>query len=157
MRWPLHNIVYFAVTVLITLAAPDQASAQFKQSSIGATVTSVDVAYAKARSGQLVLVDIRTPDEWRKTGVPASGHTITMHQDFRIFIKALTKATGNDRTRPVGLICATGVRSSYLQRVLRKKGFTNVVNVVEGMMGSRYGRGWLRKKLPTRAWSGGIR
>jgi rhodanese-related sulfurtransferase len=35
-------------------------------------------AHAKALAGELVLVDIRTTDEWRKTGVPASGYAITM-------------------------------------------------------------------------------
>lgn len=111
-------------------------------------------AHAKAKSGSVVLVDVRRPSEWKASGVPASGHAITMHQSGERFLKQLLAATGGNRAKPLALICATGGRTSWLQPRLRKAGFTNLINVTEGMMGSRFGAGWLKKGLPVRRWSG---
>ena len=108
-------------------------------------------AHAKAVAGEIVLIDIRTPAEWRETGLPASAHAITMNQDARQLLAALDAATGGDRAKPVALICRTGNRSSYLTAELRKAGFLNVIDVSQGMAGSRHGPGWLKAGLPTRA------
>ena len=110
-------------------------------------------AHTRAKAGEIVLVDVRRPSEWRASGVPASGHAITMHQDGRRFVSQLLAATGGDKARPLALICATGGRTTWLQARLRQAGFTNLINVTEGMMGSRYGSGWLKKGLPVRQWT----
>ena len=107
-------------------------------------------AHAKAAAGEIVLVDIRTPEEWRETGVPATAHAITMHQDGRVLVAKLKAATAGDTSRPLALICRTGNRSSHLQAELAKAGFTNVIDVGEGMAGSRHGPGWLKAGLPRR-------
>lgn len=111
-------------------------------------------AHAKATSGEVVLVDVRRPSEWKASGVPASGYAITMHQNGSDFLQQLLAATGGNRDKPLALICATGGRTSWLQPHLRSAGFTNLFNVTEGMMGSRYGKGWLKKGLPVRRWTG---
>lgn len=118
-----------------------------------ARVLAASVAHAKAQAGEIVLVDIRTPEEWRETGVPASAHAITMHQDPQAFVRQLVAAMGGDRNRQVALICRTGNRSSSMQAALVKAGFTDVVDVAEGVAGSSYGRGWLKAGLPARPGS----
>lgn len=110
-------------------------------------------AHTRAKAGDLVLVDVRRPSEWRASGVPASGHAITMHQNGRRFLSQLLEAAGGDKSRPLALICATGGRTTWLQARLRKAGFTNLYNVTEGMKGSRFGAGWLKKGLPIRPWT----
>jgi len=111
-------------------------------------------AHAKAKSGEIILVDVRRPSEWKASGLPASGHAITMHQNGASFQRQLLAAAGGDRSKPLALICATGGRTSWLQSRLKKAGFTNLINVTEGMKGSRYGSGWLKKGLPVRRWNG---
>ncbi len=111
-------------------------------------------AHKRAKSGEIVLVDVRRPNEWRASGVPASGHAITMHQNNSTFLRQLLAATGGDKSKSLALICATGGRTTWLQARLRKAGFTNLINVTEGMMGSGYGAGWLKKGLPIRKWTG---
>jgi len=117
-------------------------------------VTSAAVAHKQAVDGELVLVDIRRPEEWLATGIPASGYAITMHQNGRNFLKSLMAAAGNDRNQRIALICATGGRSEYLQKILRQAGFSNIIDVSEGMLGSPVGSGWLKQKLPVRRWTG---
>ena len=54
-------------------------------------------AHARAAKGEVVLVDVRTADEWKETGLPASAHALTMHQEPRTFLQRLTQLMGNDR------------------------------------------------------------
>lgn len=115
-----------------------------------ARIISVGEAHAKAVAGEVVLVDIRTPEEWRETGVPASAHAITMHQEARVFLQQLLAAMGGDPSRPLAIICRTGNRTSGLLPQLIRAGFTNVVDVGEGVAGSRHGKGWFKSGLPTR-------
>lgn len=118
-------------------------------------VLSAAEAHDKAIKGEIVLVDIRHPEEWKETGVPASGYAITMHQKGADFLKQLSAAVGGDTTKPIALICATGSRTTYLQGPLKEVGFTTVLNVTEGMMGNRIGQGWLKAGLPIRTWQPG--
>ena len=111
-------------------------------------------AHAKAVAGEVVLVDVRTPDEWRETGLPASGHAITMHQEARGLLAGLDKAMGGDRSKPLAIICRTGNRTTMLQAELKKVGYTNVINVAEGMAGGPNGTGWVKSGLPTRPGTG---
>lgn len=113
-------------------------------------VVSAAEAHSRATKGEVVLVDVRTADEWNETGLPASGHALTMHQEPRIFLQRLTQLMGSDRTKPVAIICRTGNRTTMLQAELRKAGFTNVINVAEGMVGGPHGQGWIKTGLPIR-------
>lgn len=108
---------------------------------------SVAQAHAQARAGDVILVDIRRPDEWRRTGVPQDAIPIDMRRGD--FITELAALTGPDRSHPVALICARGVRSARLALRLSAAGFSQVLDVPEGMLGSAAGPGWLKSGLPT--------
>ncbi len=112
-------------------------------------------AHAKAMKGEITLVDVRTPDEWKQTGVPASAHTVTMHQAGPQLMKELDQVLGGDRTKPLAIICRTGNRTGSLAGPLQKAGYTNVIDVSEGMAGSRAGQGWAKSGLPIRKWAPG--
>lgn len=131
-----------AVTLLGLLPVP---SAKASSSQIGAAQ-----AHAKASAGELLLLDIRTPEEWKRTGVGVTAHPLSM-KDPR-FLDKLVALTGGDRERPIALICATGGRSAYLRRILIRAGYPNVVDVAEGMLGSRDGPGWIRSGVPLRKY-----
>ena len=49
-------------------------------------------------------------------------------------------------------MCARGVRSRRLTARLTEAGFTNIIDVPEGMLGSSAGPGWLKNDLPTTAY-----
>ncbi len=103
-------------------------------------------AYENATSGQITLIDIRRPDEWTKTGSGEGANRLDMRrQDF---IAKLDEIVGGDRTKPVALICARGVRSNRMSQRLINAGYTNIIDVPEGMLGSKAGPGWLKRGLP---------
>lgn len=112
---------------------------------------SAPEAYEQAKSGDLTLIDVRSPSEWRETGLPAHGEAISIHdpEGLPAFVRKIGDLLGDDLSRPVALICAAGVRSRYAEKLLRQAGYTAVYNVTEGMLGSRSGPGWLRRALPT--------
>ena len=115
---------------------------------------SVREAHQRAQSGEIILVDIRTPREWRASGVPAGSKLITMNQSRADFVAALKKAGGGSLNKPVALICAVGGRSRHLQYLLNRAGIPNTINVLGGMFGTSKDIGWLRAGLPVRPWEG---
>ncbi|MEP3440354.1 MAG: rhodanese-like domain-containing protein [Sulfitobacter sp.] len=116
-------------------------------SSIQSGKLTVTDAYTLAIRGDITLVDIRRPDEWAHYGVGEGAIPIDL-RDPKFTQKLLTHISGKDA--PVALICARGVRSRGFSRVLRKAGFTNIIDVPEGMLGSGDGPGWIKTGLPIR-------
>lgn len=130
-----------AALMLLSINACSQAS--------GPTLTAPE-AHAQAQAGQLTLVDIRRPDEWRQTGVAQGALRINMAhpQGTAGFVRQVEAEVGGDRNAPIGLICRTGNRSTHMQQALAQAGFTRVYNINEGMVGSGAGPGWIKRGLP---------
>lgn len=103
-------------------------------------------AHSLATAGKITLVDIRRPDEWRTTGSGQGAERLDMRR--KDFVPELLKIVGGDTSAPVALICARGVRSDRMSRRLKNAGFTNIIDVPEGMLGSGVGPGWIKRKLP---------
>lgn len=112
-------------------------------------------AFEAARAGKLTIIDIRTPPEWKQTGVAQGATLINMlhPQGAAGFLNAVLAKVGGDRTAPIALICRTGNRTSQVLRFLKAQGFTQVSHIPEGMAGSPSGPGWLARRLPTEACS----
>jgi rhodanese-related sulfurtransferase len=107
-------------------------------------------AAAAVAAGKITLIDIRTPPEWKETGVAKGANLINMlhPQGAPGFTSALLEKVKGDKSAPIALICRTGNRTTQVQRYLQSQGFTQVYNVKEGMAGSAAGPGWLKRGLP---------
>lgn len=103
-------------------------------------------AQVAVEAGEILLVDIRRPDEWSRTGIAQSAVPIDMRRPD--FIDALLVQTDGRRDLPVALICARGVRSARMSAQLAAAGFTQILDVPEGMSGSGAGPGWVKRGLP---------
>ncbi|MBL8480468.1 MAG: rhodanese-like domain-containing protein [Sterolibacteriaceae bacterium] len=112
-------------------------------------------AAAAVAAGKITLIDIRTPPEWKETGVAKGANLINMlhPQGAPGFTNALLDKVKGDKNAPIALICRTGNRTTQVQRYLQSHGFTQVYNVKEGMAGSGAGPGWLKRGLPVDACS----
>ena len=114
-------------------------------------IVSAPVAALSATKGGVTIVDVRSPREWRQTGVATGARMVTIHnpKGIKAFVAAMTSAVGGDTARPVALICAAGVRSARAVRILTAAGFTKLKNISEGMLGRPdAGPGWLKRGLP---------
>ena len=117
----------------------------------GGDQLTVAEAHTQALSGDILLVDIRTPKEWRATGIGEAAAPLDMRRED--FVQALTQLVKGDLAAPVALICARGVRSARLSNQLTEAGFSNIIDVPEGMLGSAAGPGWVRAGLPVGQYS----
>jgi rhodanese-related sulfurtransferase len=109
-------------------------------------VMDAPTAFEKVTNGELLLLDIRSPQEWKETGVASVAKKVSMHE--RGFLQKLDALIGGDKSKPIALICRTGNRSARMQYELTKRGYSNVIDVYEGMAGSRNGPGWIKRGLP---------
>ncbi len=123
-----------ALLPVSTLAAPD---------------LSAPEAHKAVEAGEIMLIDIRTPREWRQTGTAPGAARIDFYEGPDHMLENVLRLTEGDKHRPIGLICRTGNRTTTAQRFLQQQGFTRVYNVKEGMVGSGAGPGWLARNLPT--------
>lgn len=84
----------------------------------------------------LPIVDVRTPPEWRETGVLKGAIPIMFfnqqgNYDINAFLKELNAKV--DTTKPFAIICHTGSRTSMIAPFLSKELGYKVVNLKGGM------------------------
>ena len=107
-------------------------------------ITNEELAKLAARG--VPIVDVRTPPEWRTTGVVSGSHLLTFFDakgksDPATWLVELKKfADPND---PLVLICRTGNRTSKIAAYLdTEAGYKKVYNVQRGI------KNWIAAGLP---------
>jgi rhodanese-related sulfurtransferase len=134
---------FLALAALLLLPAHGRAQAT-------APSLSVREAHEAAKAGRLVLVDIRTPEEWADTGMPEGA--IRLDMEGSGFEARLAGVKLDHPGKTIALICRTGNRSSSLQRKLAGRGWRDVVDVRGGLLGNPRDKGWLAEGLPVKAY-----
>ncbi len=97
----------------------------------------------------VVLIDIRRPDEWRRTGIVPGSHPLTLFDSggrpLPEFFRRLPQIAPPDR--PVALICRTGNRTRSAARLLTGQlGYRQVYNVRRGITQ------WIAEGRPVVPW-----
>ena len=113
-----------------------------------ADVTHVDnVALERLLRRGVPVIDIRTPEEWRDTGIIEGSHLLTFFDaqgryDFRAWLSELAAIATPDE--PFALICHSGGRSNMVSQFLDGRlGYRRVYNVPEGIAQ------WIAEDRPT--------
>lgn len=78
------------------------------------------------------IIDIRTPNEWRETGIIKDAKTIQLIQDKDAFLNKIKEQI--DITKPFAVICRSGSRSRFAVEMLNKPEL-NITNLNGGMSG----------------------
>ena len=110
-------------------------------------IMSAPDAQAAVKAGKMILLDIRTAEEWKEDGVAEGAYPLSLTDSD--FGKNLNEILSDRGDKMLGMICATGGRTQYVMSVLDKNGLTDIVDVSEGMHGNHSGPGWLKRELPT--------
>lgn len=115
--------------------------------SVFADVTEIgNQALQKLLDEGVAVVDVRRLDEWQQTGVIDGAHLLTFFDkqgryNAKQWLDELAGIAPNGA--PVVLICARGVRSKSIAKLLDKQlGFEGVHNHTRGMLH------WIDKGLP---------
>lgn len=110
-----------------------------------------------------VLIDVRTPTEWRAVGVPNTDElgrparfvTWTDESGEHNPQFAATATDGVDPDAPILLLCRSGARSNAAAELLSSMGYTHVMNVVGGFECPQDpGAGW-KDRLPSGTYGDG--
>lgn len=104
-------------------------------------------AHDAARAGTIVLIDVRTPDEWRDTGLPQGA--IALDAETPGFEVRLAGLRLDHPGKRIALIDRSGALSSSLRAKLAGRGWRDIVAVRSGMLGPG---GWLAENLPVTAY-----
>ncbi|MEO9603297.1 MAG: rhodanese-like domain-containing protein [Lentilitoribacter sp.] len=107
---------------------------------------SAPEAFEKLSSKDLVILDIRSREEWQDSGVAKGALPISMHE--KDFLQRFQSILLEYEPEKIALICATGGRSAEVTYFLEQNGLTGVADISEGMFGNRNGPGWLKHNLP---------
>lgn len=152
-RCPLRSFpLILAASLLIATTAAcsprDEAAQSMPMLEIGAPE-----AHRRVQTGELTLIDIRRPEEWRQTGVAQGAARINMLHPggMQGFANAVLQQVNGNLDAPIGIICRTGNRTTQMQQHLQAAGFSQIYNIKEGMVGSAAGPGWIRQGLPVEA------
>ncbi len=122
-------------------------------STLFAEVTNIEVSPQFIKNTKLKIIDIRTPSEWRETGIVKGSYTLTFfdergNYDTEEFLKALNTIVSKDEK--FALICRTGSRTGMISNFLGKKLNYNVVNLKGGII-KLFKEGYKAKKYnPTK-------
>jgi rhodanese-related sulfurtransferase len=90
---------------------------------------------------EALLIDCRSEMEYLFVGHPSGALHVSWNDgpDWEVnphFVGQVTKLAGTDHaTRPVILICRSGMRSQEAGEALKQAGFSNVYNVLHGFEG----------------------
>ena len=85
----------------------------------------------------LILIDVRESEEYR------NGHLPGAISIPRGFLEMRIEEAITDRSAPLALYCAGGIRSLFSTETLKNMGYTSVVSMSSGF------NGWTRKDFPT--------
>jgi molybdopterin/thiamine biosynthesis adenylyltransferase/rhodanese-related sulfurtransferase len=91
-------------------------------------ITEIDTNEAASRitAGGVVVLDVREPDEYEQGALPDALHIPRGHLEAQIESRIVEKSA------PVLVYCAGGVRSAFAAKTLQELGYTNVVSVAGG-------------------------
>lgn len=128
------------------LAAAGLGLGLYSQASARPGVIGVQEAHDQLVAGKLILVDIRTPEEWMDTGVAPGAWLLDMRAEQ--FGTWMTATVARNPDHAVAMICRTGNRTGRVAQWLRGNDLAGVLDVSEGMVGGRNGRGWIPSGLP---------
>jgi hydroxyacylglutathione hydrolase len=91
---------------------------------------------SKLDKGEVLLLDVREPSEWKEDGYIEGAQLI-------FFADLPDKADSLPKDKPIAVTCSVGNRTSIAVSILERKGFKNVSNVLGGMTA------WTRLGYPT--------
>lgn len=89
---------------------------------IDSEISLADQINSKVRDNQAVLLDVRTPEEFKQ------GHSeLAINYDSRLIDQG--SLPNIDKNKEIFLYCRSGNRSTEVQKTLEANGFTNITNL----------------------------
>ena len=91
-----------------------------------AAIREVTPEEVEPRLGDFVLLDVREPDEYEQGAIPGAIHLPRGHLEFQV------EGRLPDKTKPVVVYCAGGVRSVFAAKTMKDLGYEDAVSLIGG-------------------------
>jgi molybdopterin/thiamine biosynthesis adenylyltransferase/rhodanese-related sulfurtransferase len=91
-----------------------------------AEIKEIDPSEVAAQLDHFTLLDVREPEEYEQGAVPGAVHLPRGNLEFSV------EGRIPDKSAPVAVYCAGGVRSAFAAKTLQDLGYTDVVSVIGG-------------------------
>jgi molybdopterin/thiamine biosynthesis adenylyltransferase/rhodanese-related sulfurtransferase len=95
-------------------------------SAAKASITEVEPEEANTRLHTSIFLDVREPDEYDQGAVPGAVHLPRGNLEFQV------EGRIPDKSAPIVVYCAGGVRSAFAAQTLGELGYSDVVSLVGG-------------------------
>lgn len=135
----LFTYIFLTLTLITSSVASDSYKGEVDRSTL-----------PELQAQGALVVDVRTPAEWKHTGIIKGSVRITYMDnegrvDKKAFLKMVEEKTAS-KDDLIVLVCRTGVRSKKAAQWLAKEGYTNIYNKTHGIKEClRYNRDKLTK------------
>lgn len=107
------------------------------QGQTGVHVLSVDAFEQKLNATpEKIILDVRTDEEYAQGKIKSATQIDYYQRDFKTEVAKL------DKTKPVFVYCASGVRSNSAAKILKQQGFTEIYDLKGGL------NAWARSGKP---------
>ncbi|MDH2904038.1 MAG: molybdopterin-synthase adenylyltransferase MoeB [Actinomycetota bacterium] len=104
-----------------------------------AEIREIDPHDVASRLSDFIILDVREPDEYEQGAVPGAVHIPRGQLEFAVEGRIV------DKTTPVAVYCAGGVRSAFAAKTMQELGYADVVSVIGGF------NKWKDEGLPWKA------
>ena len=102
-----------------------------------AQIREIDAAGAEEVLGSALFLDVREPDEYEQGAIPGSVHIPRGNLELQV------EGRVPDRSVPIVVYCAGGVRSAFAAKTLAELGYEDVTSLAGGFNGWKdAGRPW---------------
>lgn len=103
----------------------ESSSKQQKEASVAKNIGTAE--FQKMMASDVVVLDVRTPEEVAAGAIEGSTHLDFYGADFKKSLEAM------DKDKPVLVYCAVGGRSGNAMQMMQKMGFKEVYNLSGGI------------------------
>ncbi|HUO49479.1 MAG TPA: molybdopterin-synthase adenylyltransferase MoeB [Acidimicrobiales bacterium] len=101
------------------------------------SVREVEAPEVEPRLDEVVLLDVREPDEYEQGAIPGAVHLPRGNLEFQV------EGRLPDKSAPIVVYCAGGVRSVFAAKTMAELGYQDVVSLVGGFNRWKdHGRPW---------------
>jgi len=103
-----------------------------------------------------IIIDVRTPQEWKIIGTPKVPSTqikfisshISPDMSANPHFADLLSRELTDKEAPLFFMCRTNGRSKIAVEVAKELGYKNCHLIIDGFEGTAQGKGWVGSNLP---------
>ena len=97
-------------------------------------------AHEMQQNGEIIIIDVRQPDEWQKNGMPKGAYGVGLSSTD--FIGAVEKIAAQHKGCRLALTCQSGMRTKAAIKTLDSHGMKDLYQIKGGLMA------WNRQGLP---------